>query len=38
MDTDSTTEHADYDTDEDLSPPDQASDLGGNYFYTEPAS
>lgn len=25
-------------TDEDLYPPDQASDLGASYFYTEPAS
>lgn len=25
-------------TDEDLYPPDQASDLGTSYFYTEPAS
>lgn len=24
--------------DEDLYPPDQASDLGASYFYTEPAS
>jgi hypothetical protein len=28
----------DVDTDEDLYPPDQASDLGASYYYTEPAS
>jgi hypothetical protein len=28
----------DYDTDVDLYPPDQASELGASYFYTEPAS
>jgi hypothetical protein len=37
MDTNSTTEQVDHDT-EDLYPPDQASDLGASYFYTEPAS
>jgi hypothetical protein len=28
----------DVDTAEDVYPPDQASDLGASYYYTEPAS
>ena len=38
MDENSTTEQVDYDADEDLYPPDQASDLGASYFYTEAGS
>jgi hypothetical protein len=33
-----TTQPVNEEPDQDLYPPDQASDLGGSYFYTEPAS
>lgn len=37
MSTESTTEQVDYE-DQDFNPPDQASDLGASYFYTEAVS
>lgn len=32
------TDHVNDEPDQDLYPPDQASELGASYFYTEPAS
>lgn len=32
------TEDVNEEPDQDFNPPDQASELGQNYFYTEPAS
>lgn len=38
MNAESTPEQVDHDTDEDFYPPDQVSDLGASYFYTESVS